>query len=158
MLTETGLAETVRCHAIGLSDRDGTVALAENMHSFLTHVAADGKGRKVPVARLDGLGLPDPDLIKLDVEGHEPQVLRGAEATLARAKPLIAFENWPAQLEPLGILESLGYRFLRLVWTGESEGRLDLVPLQIAERDGIEGALNLLALPPDREALLRQAF
>jgi FkbM family methyltransferase len=158
MLTDTGLTAHVTCHATGLSDRDGTLAIVEGMHSFLTHVAEDGRGRVVPVARLDGLTLPDPGLIKIDVEGHEPQVLRGAETRLNRAKPLIVFENWPHQPEPLDILSGLGYRFLRLDWTGEAEGRLDLVPLLRDERSRIAGALNLLAVHPAREDALRATF
>jgi FkbM family methyltransferase len=158
MLMETGLTGRVTCHATGLSDRDGTLAIAEGMHSFLTHVAEDGKGRVVPVARLDGLTLPDPDLIKIDVEGHEPQVLRGAAARLTRAKPLIVFENWPHQPEPLDILSGHGYRFLRLVWTGEADGRLDLIPLLREERSRIAEALNLLAVHPARDGALRAAF
>jgi len=158
MLSEAGLTAKVQCHAVGLSDHTGTVAIAEGMHSFLTHVVEDGRGRIVPVATLDGLTLPDPDLIKMDVEGHETQVLRGARERLMRAKPLIVFENWPDQMEPLQILDTFGYRFLRLAWTGTRDGRLDLIPIRTNERADIAGALNLLAVHPEREETLRIAF
>jgi FkbM family methyltransferase len=59
----------------------------------------------VPVRRLDdlveGVGdegadgvdpVPPPDAIKVDVEGHETAVLRGATATLAAHRPLLVVE------------------------------------------------------------------
>lgn len=48
------------------------------------------------VTTLDGLlaalHLPAPDFIKIDVEGHELEVLRGGEATLARHHPALLIE------------------------------------------------------------------
>jgi FkbM family methyltransferase len=47
---------------------------------------------RVPVAPLDSYGLEDVGFIKIDVEGHELAVLRGAERTLARSRPAILVE------------------------------------------------------------------
>jgi FkbM family methyltransferase len=48
----------------------------------------------VPVVRLDDVIPLDgkTDLIKIDVEGHEYPVLRGAEALIANSRPRIIFE------------------------------------------------------------------
>ena len=43
----------------------------------------------VPTLSLDSSGLPVPDLIKMDVEGAEAAVLRGAQRTLLEARPVL---------------------------------------------------------------------
>jgi FkbM family methyltransferase len=49
----------------------------------------------VPLEALDS-SLPEdfvPTLVKIDVEGAEEQVVRGAERTLARHRPIVVFEH-----------------------------------------------------------------
>jgi FkbM family methyltransferase len=46
----------------------------------------------VPTLRLDDLEIERVDVIKIDVEGAEPQVLEGASATIERDHPAIVFE------------------------------------------------------------------
>jgi FkbM family methyltransferase len=48
-------------------------------------------------------GLERLDFIKLDVDGYEPVVLRGATRTLARFKPVIVLELAPYQHEDTGL-------------------------------------------------------
>lgn len=50
------------------------------------------EGAPVLVIPLDSLHLPAVDLLKLDVEGAEILVLRGAEETLKRTNPVIVME------------------------------------------------------------------
>jgi hypothetical protein len=47
---------------------------------------------------LDALDLPKVDFIKVDVEGHELAVLRGAVATLERCMPTLLVEIDPLTL------------------------------------------------------------
>ncbi len=51
------------------------------------------QGRLVPVVTIDQLQLSRCEFIKVDVEGMEEQVLRGARETLSRLRPLLYVEN-----------------------------------------------------------------
>lgn len=50
-------------------------------------------GEPVPVYTVDGLGLPWVHFMKIDVQGMEMDVLRGAEATIARCQPTLYVES-----------------------------------------------------------------
>jgi len=68
--------------------RDGTAPLAGNVR------------KEVPVVALDALDIRRPiRFIKMDVEGAEPQVIRGAEGILREDRPVVLSELHPAQLE-----------------------------------------------------------
>jgi FkbM family methyltransferase len=47
----------------------------------------------IDMVRIDDLGLPSIDFLKIDVEGYELHVLQGAEQTLRRDNPVIIFEE-----------------------------------------------------------------
>lgn len=85
---------------------------------------AAGRGRfevdpagTVDVRSLDSFELDDVALIKIDVEGGEPAVIRGARETIARCRPLICAEHQDrrarlrnlAELEPLGYVQTLTF-------------------------------------------------
>jgi FkbM family methyltransferase len=92
--------------------RDGSAALAGNLK------------KTVPLVALDELNLSRPvRFIKMDVEGAEPQVLRGAQGILRNDKPVMLSELHPTQLERasgitaeqfLADIAALGYRAHRL--------------------------------------------
>jgi len=47
----------------------------------------------VPMTTLDHFGFVDVDLIKIDVEGLEASVVKGAEKTLLRCRPVMVVEQ-----------------------------------------------------------------
>ena len=52
-----------------------------------------------------------PSLIKIDVEGHELEVLEGAEAIIAQVKPIMIIESFPPkQMNVLNFLYQFGYK------------------------------------------------
>ncbi len=97
--------DVVHC---AFSDREGEIVfVCPNDDPALGHVRApdeslddDGEAVTVPVRTLDSVceGL-DVDFIKIDVEGHESQVFRGGERTLARPKLKMLIEYAPAFIE-----------------------------------------------------------
>ncbi|OBG69754.1 methyltransferase [Mycobacterium sp. E3298] len=93
----------VRVEAIALSDTAGvgTMRVVESepgrstidTTNILSDVGDGGiRSIEVPIKRLDDLRLHDIGMIKIDVEGHELAVLRGATDTLARDRPAIMVE------------------------------------------------------------------
>lgn len=86
----------VACFNLAASDHEGYVGLTEEADSSLNRVLAEAVvGNRlvsVPCRTLDGLCLEHdirPDIIKIDVEGHELQVLKGLQQNLQR--PLLLF-------------------------------------------------------------------
>jgi FkbM family methyltransferase len=67
----------------------------------------------VPLVTVDGLGLEDVTFVKIDVDGHEASVLRGAAATIRRDQPRLFIEV-EHRIQPIGdvtgLLDSWGYR------------------------------------------------
>jgi FkbM family methyltransferase len=85
-----GIAEVKR---MALGEQAGSAYLALREHGGGNGALDVGGGPgavAVPVARLDDLDLPRRvSFVKLDVEGFELEVLRGARETLARDQPVI---------------------------------------------------------------------
>lgn len=71
------------------------------------HVVVPNTASVVPTYRIDDLMLPYCDLIMLDVEGYEIFILRGAEETIAKFKPVVVVEDTNADIEEL--LKKYGY-------------------------------------------------
>ena len=190
IIAQSGLGDVISSFHFALSDRDGTLALQRSRHSTLTQLAdraeASADEAETPIAhtrRLDSLldgsegeaALEPPDLIKIDVEGHEKQVLAGATRTLASRTPIIVLESGYRDgqpeivLPPLEALSGAGYCLFQLDWqcTGRppEKGRLTRGTLSLHRFETVEERLatardlNILAWPERRlaelEALLK---
>jgi FkbM family methyltransferase len=105
-LNELGDKITVHPSALGVID-------GQALHVGKGRLAT-GKGT-LPVRDLDGYGLTDVAVIKVDVEGMEPQVLAGAEYTIRDQRPVIFAEEWgqPEHAAIAAVLEPWGYRLTR---------------------------------------------
>jgi FkbM family methyltransferase len=70
---------------------------------------------KVRTLTLDSLSLQRVDLVKIDVEGMELEVLRGAAKLIERAKPVLMIEFIKTDENALrDVLERLGYRIFKM--------------------------------------------
>jgi FkbM family methyltransferase len=96
------------------SDEEGELQLSIGRDPALTRLVG-GAGRTVPAVTLDGLwrahGEPEVSVVKIDVEGAEPAVLRGARRLLESQHPVLLLEaNGDAErAAQTALLEPLGY-------------------------------------------------
>lgn len=91
-LSANGLDETCQAHCLALSDTAGTVYMeAPHGYSVLGMISDRGtvpvECKPLDVWRREH-GSPAVDLLKVDVEGHEVSLLRGAPETLKAARHL----------------------------------------------------------------------
>ncbi|WP_079061792.1 FkbM family methyltransferase [Streptomyces griseoruber] len=90
----------------------------------LEHAAADAELKRIRLRTLDEVFADTRlDLVKIDVEGHEPAVLRGAREVLRRDRPTVMLEALrDAPLETLTArFDPLGYD---CHWVTEADGTL----------------------------------
>lgn len=79
--------------------------------SFVSDPHSSESSEWVGIAQLDDFRIEHCNLIKIDVEGMECDVLRGADATISRLRPVIYLENDRAnrQQEVIETVDKLGY-------------------------------------------------
>ena len=83
----------------GLSDTDGEVGIVMQDNSGASYITESEGG--ISVAPLDSYEF-DAHFIKIDVEGYEVRVLRGAEETINRCRPVMLIEVNSTALERAG--------------------------------------------------------
>jgi FkbM family methyltransferase len=150
----------VRCFQVAASSTSGeaTLKIAGEWNSghntlgeFSNATVAKTREERVPTQTVDALvaaqGLNRVDAIKIDVEGHELQVLTGAVETLTRFRPRVLIEVFGEALGRQGASVEAVLGFLTghdYVLSEFSDVNGGLVPL--ARSPGIESR-NLVALP-----------
>lgn len=151
-----------------LSDRTGEATLTipigpkgeSNNAASLEEGKYDWETREltVPVTRLDDANHDDIGFIKIDVEGHEEAVVRGAARTLARDRPTLLIEIETAHVnkdprECFELVRSFGYEgYMYLGGKLKSIKAFSVERHQIGPRSGQGGQYvkNFLFLPHEK--------
>jgi FkbM family methyltransferase len=177
---QSPFGERLVCHPVALGNHNGiaSMGLIDGLQSGTARLDGSGGLMSTEAKRLDDMGLQPPSVIKIDVEGHEANVFRGAARILSSARPIVIFENWrepsrPATtLEPIAVLEEHDYRFFVPVWIHDEDGlrhavvatnttptdRFGLVEIGWQHRFLLTSQVNILAYPAERMAELHRLF
>ena len=176
-----GLGSKIALHEIGLGEKDERVLFGENVvgnlgeSGFIKDASAvDSRFsvKELEIARadtfIDALALPHLEFIKIDVEGWEPSVFAGLRGTIAKYRPIVAFEfhgqsvadgdfdrimaNLPGYLLAEAVHAPHDSPLIdKLKWNFTRQGKPKLAPVTVPESRTYE---NLLAFP-DSESFER---
>lgn len=159
-----GFNERVRVLPFGLSDTTRSANMTLSWQSEYNSLATgSGGGPQQAIRLLDidhgltaqGITLPPIDFVKLDAEGEEEAILRGAEAFLAADSPLVLFEYLNGNIRNSSLVDAFrtrGFGIYRLL-----PGIGCLVPVAPGEEARLDSfTLNLFAAKPDRAARLAE--
>jgi FkbM family methyltransferase len=104
--------------------------------------------RLVPIVTLDDVVREEdgriPDMVKIDAEGLEPDVLRGAQSLIGRTEVFLLQTylfspppNWPTTVEVLKLMDELGYEIFDVVMLRRQFGELALAKIAFVRRGGV---------------------
>ena len=146
----------VHLHEVALGNGSGTVYIYDNWAvnrggATLVPQGKDAVRHEVQLFRLDDLEVGHPEMVKIDVEGLELDVLKGAETTLRKFRPILIVEvsenrenAHHASSEILEFIQDLGnYQVFKL--KGGKERRSTLVEIRSAK--DLPQHDNILCLP-----------
>jgi FkbM family methyltransferase len=123
-----------RLHKMGLGSTEATSTLYLKGRTGSTMVADRGRGQiDIPVRRLDAVLTPGmirrPCLLKIDTEGYELEVLRGAEALIPYVDCIVSEVHFasPKMYRPrdiIGYLDNLGFQMSEMLDFHSGQGRV----------------------------------
>lgn len=126
-LVRNQVADRVELRGCALSERPGTgrfiVPESAEANEGLGRLAEgddQGMGKTVELSSIDhDFPTDDIDVLKIDVEGHEAAVLRGAERSLreGRTRHVVFEEHEGPTSETCQLLQSWGYELRQLGWS-----------------------------------------
>lgn len=104
------------------------------------------QGIEVSAVELDTAGLPPPDFIKIDVEGHELSVIQGCKNIIATSTPVIYYEAHESQhlKEIYNLLSPARYKFY---WAQVNNYNLNNFKNNSVNIFGSSGLMSILAWP-----------
>lgn len=117
-------------YQLAIADQEGVTAFHVGEHNAEGRIGGQGN-YWVPTTTIDALiekcGLPAPNIVKMDVEGAEVKVLRGARKLLDMRKTIwmIALHGSDQRQECGGVMVDYGYKMFRLDGTEISSRNID---------------------------------
>lgn len=166
-MLQDGFGSRLEVHPVALSDTHGGEVELRLPHLFTGYATIEKNNSldtrdqdridlvRVPKATLDSFDLQDVGFMKIDVEGHEGAVLRGARETLKLCSPCILIEveerhNAGSVLRVLDVVGDLDYATYVIF-----DGKLCALPeFDLVENQATESldtyARNMICVPQSR--------
>jgi len=139
-VSENGLEQKVVCKNVALSDKNGSIWLYCGGLGLSTFSSKKVKLVRCEARTLDRIveeeGLSRVDWIKIDVDGSEVKVLKGAFKTVRKSKPTMVIESsFGLSLRKLTqLLHNLGYQTIIIEETSKAESPYILAMRKIRSR------------------------
>ena len=143
-----GFASRVKVIAKAALDRPGSITFSISrrtsgggfVNPWGTHHYADGEELEVEAVRIDDLNPGRVDLLRMDAEGSEAFILRGAEATLRANPDIVICMEWSVQQigsrtsvpDFVDWIAGLGFKFWRIGYDSS------LTPVAAKDLAGLE--------------------
>ena len=80
------VTDDVETHQLAVGSEEKLISLSEDNFTQSKRIVGEGS---IPMITIDNMKLDDVDLIKIDVEGYEMEVLKGAKKTLENVQYLM---------------------------------------------------------------------
>jgi len=160
------IEDRVRVLSFALADFTGEARFTTDLESS-NHldIEPEAKGEMVEVRELDALIEPGDrvTLIKIDAEGFDEAVLRGARRALERERPVVIAETWAGAESLRRFLSTLGYDFFlyeRELRSIPSDFRQDanLVAIHASRLDWVQERLQSAGSERNRSPRVRWVF
>ena len=122
------VADEIETHQLAVGSDTKMISLSDDNFTQAKRVIGDGE---IPMITVDSLNLSDIDVIKIDVEGYEMEVLKGAEKTLQTNKYVMIELNsntgkyGSSNQECMDLLQKNGYKLLLDHWPDKVYYRAD---------------------------------
>ena len=113
------VSDDIETHQLAVGSEEKLISLSEDNFTQSKRIIGEGS---IPMITIDSMKLDDVDLIKIDVEGYEMEVLKGAVNTLENVSYLIIELNnntkkyGSSNIEIEKHVQSLGFRPLIEHW------------------------------------------
>jgi FkbM family methyltransferase len=117
-IKENQFHQVIRAYNLACSDVQGNLNVSKISNMFVVGQVSSTEQVMVEAVGLDDIIEDAIDFVKLDVEGHEPSVIRGMMSIISKNKPILLSEineywlrscSHSSGAEYVGLLTSLGY-------------------------------------------------
>ena len=122
------VTDDIETHQLAVGSDTKMISLSDDDFTQAKRVIGDGE---IPMITVDSLNLSDVDVIKIDVEGYEMEVLKGAEKTLQTNTYVMIELNsntgkyGSSNQECMDLLHKNGYKLLLEHWPDKVYYRAD---------------------------------